>query len=105
MKNSRIYHQNAVRFIRRNRPKEVSRKPPLPKVKAGWRMPQYPEVYCFYCEERMRPMAHNIDGAIGLVIGCGCNTLIYSIEWPFVDEYTHRTREALERLGFEYNWG
>jgi hypothetical protein len=106
MKQSRIYHQNAVHFLRRrNRPKEVSRKAPLPKVKAGWQMPKHLEAHCLCCKERIRPMAYNDSGEIHLSIGCRCDALIEEIPWPFVDEFIHRSREALEKLGFEYHWG
>ncbi len=103
MKQSRIYHQNAVRFIRRNRPKEIQRKPPLPQIKPGWRMPQYSEAYCIECQEIMRPIAILDIDEYELFVGCDCGArIIPDIAWPFVAECVHRSREALEKLGFEY---
>lgn len=126
MANKRLietYHRNGRNYLRLNlkRVEPIQTKPtpavkpdripehpktddkPTPVLKAGWKLPEYPETKCQYCEKLVRPQAYNDCGHIYLSIGC-CDSLIEDIPWPFTEDYIHNAKEHLEALGFEYSW-
>lgn len=96
------FRRNGRNYLRLNHKRAEPYKP-TPVLKPGWKLPEYPEAKCQYCEENLRPQAYNDCGEIHLSIGC-CDSLIEEIAWPFTEDYIDNAKEHLEALGFEYSW-
>lgn len=97
------YRRNGRNYLRLNI-KRSQAYTPKPTVKPGWKLPDFPEIYCIYCKDRIRPQAYNDLGTIHLSIGC-CDSFIDDVPWPFIENFIDNAAENLEALGFEYLWG
>lgn len=97
------FRRNGRNYLRLNLKRADLNYKPTPVVKPGWKLPEYPEIYCIYCKERFRPKAYNDCGEIHLYIGC-YESEIQKIAWPFTEDYISNAQAHLSALGFEYSW-
>ena len=104
MANKRLietYQRNGRNYLRLNLKRAEPNYKPTPVLKAGWKLPEYPEAQCQYCKKNIRPQAYNDCGHIYLSIGC-CDSVIEDIPWPFTEDYIYNADAHLSALGFEY---
>lgn len=95
------FRRNGRNYLRLNHKRAEPNYKPKPVLKPGWKLPEYPEIYCFSCQERIRPIAYDDCDELYLSIGCQCDAFIEEIDWPFTEEQIWGTKH-FEALGFEF---